>query len=161
MNEKQRLILLLLLVATVSCSTPGPELETADNNRDCNSGGDAYQVECRQGNFYVRDEMDLVNSGDNPLVAGCHVSYSDPDCTKDRKVYIGDQCLTVNKKLVLKEWTNTACHTPQPGGRIDRKTYDCDAYCKSIGQTVGTCETTVPNVCGPWPSAYCKCTGLQ
>ena len=156
--SKQPLVLLVLLVSIVSCAAP--RLEHADNEPDCNVGDDAYKAECKQGNTYVRDELELVAGGDKPIIAGCHVSYSDPQCTQNRTVYIGDQCLTVNKLVVLKEWTNASCHTPRPG-RIDKKSYDCDAYCKSLGHTVGICQTTVPKVCGPWSSAYCKCTGVN
>ena len=154
------LFLLILLTTIISC-TKTTELVTAPDEMDCSYGDDAYKAQCKDKRNYVRDEMELRGGGNKPFIAGCHVAYSDVNCTKDREVYIGDRCVLIGKVLKLKEWTNAGCHKPGAGGGIDITVYDCDKLCKSKGHAVGECKETVPQVCGKFSSAYCKCTGAN
>ena len=153
--------LLTIMLAACGSSPEGTDVATdiaiVDEHRGC-TGEELKGGDCTNKRRYVRDELELVQGGDHPTVAGCHVAYSDAACTKDREVYIGDQCIGTGKNKRLKEWTNAKCHKPG-GGNIDRKPYDCDKYCKSIYHAAGECRETAEGMCGRWGSAYCKCTG--
>jgi len=154
------LFFLMLLSTMISCAKT-TALATGPDEADCTYGDDAYKSQCKKGRTYVRDEMELGAGGDKPFIAGCHVGYTDANCTKGRDVYIGDRCLQSGKILKLKEWTNAGCHKPGAGKPIDIKTYDCYKLCKSKGHASGKCQETVPQVCGKFSSAYCKCTGID
>lgn len=151
--------MLILLTAVISCAKT-TELATAPDAMDCSDGDESYKGQCKDKRNYVRDEMERGGGGNKPFLAGCHVAYSDVNCTKDREVYIGDQCETGNT-LVLKEWTKGTCHKPGAGIPIDIQTYDCNKLCKSKKFDAGKCQETAAQVCGKFSSAYCKCTGIN
>jgi hypothetical protein len=98
---------------------------------------------------YYRDDLD---AGDDPLVAGCHMSYSNSECTEDAAFHAGDKCEADGNTLI--EWTNTNCHSA-----TDKKPYKCDKHCQSLGHVTGECKNTHESACGGKGSAFCKCTG--
>ena len=146
------LIFIALILLTAGCASTPAVVCTEEN-----AASDA----CKQQKYYYRDEIEpdrASGGGDRPAIAGCHVRYSDANCTKDRVVYFGDQCIGSGDNVKLMEWTNGECHEASTTV-IDRKPYDCNAWCMDRGHAAGDCTQTVADVCGTRASAYCKCTG--
>ena len=79
-------------------------------------------------------------------------------CTSNRDFYAGDECGGSGVNVKLVEWTDGQCRKSSTV-TIDRKRYDCNAWCISKGHAAGECKKTVDGVCGMKSSAYCKCTG--
>lgn len=162
-------MLILLILSTAGCgSTPTDE----DVDDDVCTEVKAAKGACEQKTVYFRDELEpdaASGGGDRPGLAGCHVSYSDSECTQDRTVFAGDECITSGNnrgnvrmgratELRLVEWTNGECH--KATRRRDRKGYNCDIWCKDQGFSAGQCIQTPPGVCGTASSAYCQCRGI-
>ena len=158
------LLITLLIVLTAGCESTPTEVCAEEN---------ANSSACKGQTFYFRDELEpdaASGGGDRPGIPGCRVSYSDADCTKDRNVYAGDECIASGSnfgnvrmgratELRLSEWTDGECHKARPTFR-DRKGYDCNIWCKDQGFSAGQCIRTPPDVCGTKSSAYCQCRGI-
>lgn len=111
-----------------------------------------FSVVAGESDLYFLDDVNFDN-GDEAFTAGCHLSYSDAQCTMDKAVYSGDQCEPNGMDLL--EWTNKECHPLHP---LDVKRHYCDAECRAMGHDDGHCET-VANHCGAGiDSARCVCT---
>ena len=166
-------ILIMLILSTAGCgSTPSDDKVDANVDDDVCTERKAARGGCEQRTVYFRDELEpdaASGGGDRPGIAGCHVSYSDSECTQDRNVFAGDECIVSGNnfgnvragrasKSTLVEWTNGECH--KATRRRDRRGYDCEIWCKDEGFSTGQCVSTPPGVCGTQASAYCKCTGV-
>lgn len=148
------LIFILLILLMAGCVST-PEVVCTEEN----AASDA----CKQQTLYFKDELEpdaASGGGDRPAIAGCHVSYTDASCTTGRQVYAGDECSGSGANVRLVEWTNGRCHKSSTTS-IDRKRYDCNAWCVTKGHAAGECKKTVDGVCGTKASAYCKCTGVS
>ena len=166
-------ILILLILSTAGCgSTPSDDEVDANVDDDVCTVEKAVKGTCQVQAMYFRDELEpdaASGGGDRPGIAGCLVAYSDAECTQDRQVLAGDECISSGdnlgneragraSKLRLVEWTDGECH--KATRRRDRKGYDCEVWCKKQGFATGQCQRTPPGVCGTQASAYCRCTGI-
>jgi hypothetical protein len=152
------LLLLLTILSLETCAPPGARTENGEQSArqgviqspiGCHLEANVRSGLCAErATLYFHDEED---GGDDPLVAGCHVSFTDPVCTMDGTNASGDRCMNSDN---LKEWTRTDCHIGP-----DLKDYSCDSYCRSLGHASGECKQTPKDFCAPHGSAYCKCTG--
>jgi len=146
------LTIILLILLSAGCVLKPANVRTEKS---------AASDDCKQRTIYFRDEVEpdaASGGGDRPAIAGCHVSYSDSNCTSNRDVYAGDECSGSGVNVKLVEWTDGQCHKSSTV-TIDRKRYDCNAWCISKGHAAGECKKTVDGVCGTKSSAYRKCTG--
>lgn len=162
-------MLILLILSTAGCgSTPTDD----EGDDDVCTEEKAAKGACKQKTVYFRDELEpdaASGGGDRPGIPGCHVSYSDSECTQDRNVYAGDECISSGNnfgnvrmgratELRLVEWTNGECH--KATSRRDSSGYNCEIWCKDQGFSAGQCIATPPGVCGTKSSAYCQCRGI-
>lgn len=120
--------------------------------------------------------IDVIDGGDNPWKAGCHLSSTVLNCPPNGPgaptlfEEYGDRCKKdpfdmdpLNRNLLIEAY-NTTCHMPNP---VDDHTWNCKDECKRLlnplGQprfVTGTCMQ-VPNVCPGSQqngSAKCVCT---
>lgn len=157
-----RLILMFTILLQAACATTSSPGSTVIV--DCGDEAFASTPECQKQpqQLWFRDELEpdqASGGGDRPAIAGCHVSYTDSACTQGRDVYAADICETrTGQPTKLMEWTDGTCHASSTT-RLDRKPYDCNAWCVQQGHAAGECKTTADGVCGNKASAYCKCTG--
>ena len=95
-----------------------------------------------------RDEVD---SGDDPLVGGCHYRYSDATCGSGRTFYSADHCIG---PTTLVEWIDTSCHP----GENDTRTVDCVQFCVNLHFDGGVCTNGL-GICplNGWIPARCAC----
>lgn len=149
--------LCVLPVLIAACTRDEPRTSASAEVRqsavDCHAEPAASSALCRERQQgQTIHYIDTQDGGDDPETAGCHLSSPDPTCATNRQNYRGDFCTDSN---TLEEYTDTTCHTAP-----DRKTYDCNAYCKKAGHDSGSCRTVSEKFCAPHGSAFCKCVDI-